>query len=77
VTTSIFKDYEYQLFCYTSENVIDEFFAHMQREEQRIRSILTANEPMNDLTPEEQVKDNAATVCISCNRETCLCGLVG
>jgi len=69
VTTSIFEDHDYQLFCYTGENVMDEFFAHMQREEQRIRTILSANEPMKDLTVEEQVKHNAATVCSSCNRE--------
>jgi len=69
VTTSIFEDHDYQLFCYTSENVMDEFFAHIQREEQRIRSILSANEPMKDLTPEEQAKHDAATVCISCNPE--------
>ena len=69
VTTSIFQDYDYQLFCYTGENVMDEFFAHMKREEQRIRSILSANEPMKHLTPEEQLKHNDATVCISCNRK--------
>ena len=69
VTTSLFEDHDYQLFCYTGENVMDEFFAHMQREEQRIRSILSADKPMNDLTPEEQIKYNASTVCVSCNRE--------
>jgi len=48
---------------------MDEFFAHMQREEQRIRAVLSANEPMKDLTLEEQVKHDAAKVCVSCNCE--------
>jgi len=48
---------------------MDKFFAHMQHEEQRIRSILSVNVSMNDLTPEQQAKHDAATVCISCNRE--------
>jgi len=34
LTTSIFEDHDYQLFCYTGENVMDEFFAHMNREEE-------------------------------------------
>jgi len=41
----------------------------MQREEQRIQSILSANEPMKVLTYEEQLKHDAATVCVSCNRD--------
>ena len=69
MTTSIFEEHDYELFCYTGENVMDEFFAHMQREERRIRSILSVNEPMKDLTPEQQVKHDTATVCISCNRK--------
>jgi len=32
VTTSHFEDHEYKLYCYTGENVMDEFFAHLQRE---------------------------------------------
>jgi len=67
VTTSIFEDHDIQLFCYTGENVMDVFFAHMQTQEQRIRSILSVNEPMKDLTCEEQLKYTAATVCLSCN----------
>ena len=62
VTTSIFEEHDYKLFCYTGENVMDEFFAHMQKEERRIRSILSVNEPMKDLTPEQQVKHDTATV---------------
>ena len=69
VTTSIFENHDYQLYCYTGENVMDEFFAHMQREEQRIRAVLLANEPMKDLTLEQQVKHDAAKVCVSCNCE--------
>jgi len=51
------------------ENVMDEFFAHMQREEQRIQSILSVNEPMKVLTYEEQMKHDVVIVCVSCNRE--------
>jgi len=69
VTTSLFENHDYQLFCYTGENVMEEFFAHMQREEQRIYSILSADEPMKQLTHEEQVKQDAATVCVTSNRE--------
>ena len=47
---------------------MDEFFAYMQSEERRIRSILSVNKPMKNLT-HEQMKHDAATVCVSCNRE--------
>jgi len=36
VTTSRFEDHDYKLHCYTGENVMDEFFAYKQSEEQRI-----------------------------------------
>jgi len=42
VTTSIFEAHDYRLLCYTGENVMDAFFEHMQREEQQIRSVLSA-----------------------------------
>jgi len=41
VTTSIFEEHDSQLFRYTGENFMDEFFAHMQRKEQKIRSVLS------------------------------------
>ena len=53
------------LYCYTGENVINEFIAHMHREECRIRSISSANESMIELTTEERVKHEYATACIS------------
>ena len=68
VTTSVFEDHDYKLFCYSGENVMDHFFDYMQREEQRIRSILSANVEMDDLTPEQQTKHDEETVCISCNQ---------
>jgi len=53
VTTSIFQDHNYEVFCcFARENVMDEFFAHMKREEHRICAILSVNVTMNDLTPE-------------------------
>jgi len=48
---------------------MDEFFAHMCREEERIRKILSVNKPMKNLTSAEQAKHDAAKVCGSCNRE--------
>jgi len=48
---------------------MNEFFADMHREEQRIRSILSANKPMIVVTAEQKVKHDEATVCISCNQE--------
>jgi len=48
---------------------LDEIFAYMQSEEHRIPSILSVNEPMKHLTYEEQMKHDAATVCVSCNHE--------
>jgi len=69
VTISQFEDHDYKLHCYTGENVLDEFFTYMQREQRRIRSILSVNKPMKHLTHEEHVKHDAATVCVSCNHE--------
>ena len=69
VTSSIFAEHDYVLYYYTGENVMNEFFAHMNREERRIRSILSVNKPMIDLTAEQKVKHDEATVCISCNQE--------
>jgi len=69
VTSSIFAEHDYVIHCYTGENVMNEFFAHMHREERRIRSILSVNKPMIDLTAEQKVKHDDATVCISCNQE--------
>jgi len=69
VTTSRFEYHDYKLLCYTGDNVMDEFFTYMHSEERRIRSILSVNKPMKPLTYEEQTKHNAATVCVSCNRE--------
>ena len=69
VTSSIFEEHDYVMYCYTGENVINEFIAHMHREECRIRSILSANESMIELTTEESVKHEYATACISCKQK--------
>jgi len=57
------------MYCYTGENVINEFIAQMHREERRIRSILSANESMIELTTEERAKHEYATACISCHQK--------
>jgi len=69
VTTSRFEDHDCMLHCYTGDNVMDEFFIYMQSEKQRIRSILSVNQPLKPLTYEEHTKHEAATVCVLCNRE--------
>jgi len=48
---------------------MNEFIAHMHREEQRIRSILSTNKPLIDLPIEEMVKHEYTTACISCNQK--------
>jgi len=68
VTTGIFQEHDYRLLCYMGENVMDEFFEHMQREELRIRTIPSADVPMNEMTTEQRAKHDATTECIICNR---------
>jgi len=68
VTTGIFQEHDYRLLCYMGENVMDEFFEHMQREELRIRTIPSADVPMNEMTTEQRAKHDATMECIICNR---------
>ena len=69
LTTSIFQEHDYKLFCYSGENVMDEFFAHMRREEERIGADLSMNVEMDQLTPEQQTKHDEARLCTSCDEE--------
>jgi len=69
LTTSIFQEHDYKLFCYSGENVMDEFFAHMRREEERIGADLSMNVEMDQLTPKQQTKHDEARLCISCDKE--------
>jgi len=69
LTTSILEEHNYKLFCYSGENVMEEFFAHMRCEEERIKIILSQNVAMDQLTSEQQMKHEEARTCITCNNE--------
>jgi len=72
LTTSILAEHDYKLFCYSGKNVMEEFFAHMRREEEQIKVILSHNVEMDQLTPKQQMKHEEARTCITCNNELSL-----
>jgi len=69
LTVSIFEEHDYKLHRYSGENVMDEFYNYMNREEQRIRTILNQNNAMIELTEDQNVSYVLATVCDTCKKE--------
>ena len=53
---------------YSGENVIQTFFQHIQKEHNRINSILSQCNPMDNLSEEEQLIYDAATRCNTCDK---------
>ena len=65
---SIFEEYNYNLYCYSGENV-DEFFDYMKLEEKRISQILNRNVTINKLTLEQLLKHDNARNCMTCDKQ--------
>ena len=66
-TVSIYKEYETAPTLYSGENVMQHFFSHLLKERERISKILSKNEPMKELTPEELKQHEDATICSVCD----------
>jgi len=69
LTVSILEEHDYKLHCYSSENIMEEFYNYMNHEEQRIRAILNQNKAMIELTVEQENIHTMATICDTCNKE--------
>ena len=70
LTVSAFPEFnDQEMFVYTGENVMEEFFDHLDREKNRIDEILNRNEPMKPLTPDEQREHNSAKTCKNCGTD--------
>ena len=61
LTVSILEEHDYKLHCYSSENIMEEFYNYMNHEEQRIREILNQNNAMIELTA-DQIKNRTNTM---------------
>ena len=67
LTVSAFPEYNNQeMFVYTGEDAVQQFFAHLDREKSRIDEILNRDEPMKPLTPEELKEHNSAKTRKNC-----------
>jgi len=69
LTVSIFEEHDYKLHCYSGEKVMDEFYNYMNREEQRIHTILNQNNATIELTEDQNISYIMATVCDTCKKE--------
>jgi len=68
-TASIFPEYDNcTSVVYSGENVIQESFNHLYREEKRIESILKLNVPMIPLTSEQTTRKANTTQCECCGQ---------
>jgi hypothetical protein len=65
-TVSVFEQYQTEPTLYSGEDVMSHFFSHLMNERKRISEILSVNEPMKDLTPEQIREHDEATVCPVC-----------
>ena len=67
LTVSAFPEYNnHEMFVYTGEDAMQQFFAHLDREKTHIDEIFNQNIPMKPLTPEEQKEHNSAKTCKNC-----------
>ena len=70
LTVSSFPQYNSeQMFFYTGEDVMQQFFDHLDREKRRIDEILNRNVPMSPLTPDELREHYSAKTCKNCGTE--------
>ena len=58
----------YQTHLIDCENVMEEFYRHVQQEQNEIDFYLRTNLPMKPLTPEEQQRQDAAVECEQCHK---------
>ena len=67
LTVPAFPEYNNQeMFVYTGEDAMQQFFAQLDREKSRIDEILRRNTPMKPLTSEELKEHNSARTCKNC-----------
>ena len=66
---SIFPEHDHKIYTYSGDNVIQEFFKYIKKEQDAINEILSTNLPMNPLTDEEISVHDAATTCFTCEKE--------
>ena len=64
--TSKFPEHDHNIYTYSGPNVLDEFFAHVKREQNFINQILSTNVDMKPLSDEERLAHDAATFCLTC-----------
>ena len=55
-------------YLYSGENVMEEFYRHLQQEQDEIDFYLRTNSPMKPLTPEEQQRHDEAVECEQCHK---------
>ena len=55
-------------YLYSGENVMEEFYRHLQQEQDEIDFYLRTNLPMKPLTPEEQQRHDDAVECEQCHK---------
>ena len=55
-------------YLYSGENVMEEFYSHLQQEQDEIDFYLRTNLPMKPLTPEEQQRHDDAVECEQCHK---------
>ena len=70
LTVSAFPEYNSeQMFVYTGEDAMQQFFAHLDRGKSRIDEMLRRNTPMKPLTPKELNEHNSTRTCKNCGVE--------
>jgi len=65
---SKFPQHDHNIYTYSGDNVLQQFFTHINNEQTEINKILSTDLPMDPLTDEEARTHNAATVCFTCEQ---------
>jgi len=66
---SKFPEHDHNIFTYSGDNVLQNFFQHIKQEQDTINNILSTNLAINTLTDEESRAHDAATACFICENE--------
>ena len=66
---SQFPEHDHNIFTYSGDNVLQNFFQHIKQEQDTINNILSTDLPINTLTDEESRAHDAATACFICENE--------
>ena len=64
--TSKFPEHDHNIYTYSGTNVLDEFFAHIKREQNFINQIISTNVDMKPLSDEDRLAHDSATFCSTC-----------